>query len=55
MRLSVTCEHRFSLASDGSVWVKMTYDYPFWERYLSAFDSVRVVARARYDPHIDSK
>ena len=54
MRLVVTCEYRFSLATDGSVWTKTTYGYPFWERYLSAFESVRVVARAKYDPHIDS-
>jgi glycosyltransferase involved in cell wall biosynthesis len=54
MRIIVTCEHRFSRASDGSVWAKVAYDYPFWERYLSAFDFVRVVARAKYDPHVDS-
>ncbi len=55
MRLIITCEHRFSLAPDGSVWTKVSCDYPFWGRYLSAFDSVRIVARASYDPHIDSR
>jgi glycosyltransferase involved in cell wall biosynthesis len=55
MRLLITSDFRFSLDADGSVWTKVTYDYPFWERYLSAFDSVRVVARAKYDPHIDSR
>jgi glycosyltransferase involved in cell wall biosynthesis len=53
MRLVITCEHRFSLASDGSVWTKVACDYPFWKRYLSAFDSVRIVARAKVDPEID--
>lgn len=53
MRLIVTCEHRFSLASDGSVWSRGCYDYPFWERYLAAFDSVRIMARAKVEPGID--
>jgi glycosyltransferase involved in cell wall biosynthesis len=52
MRLVITSEHRFSLASDASVWTKTTYDFSFWERYLQVFDSVRIVARARYDPDI---
>lgn len=53
MRLVITSEHRFSLAPDGSVWTKVSYDYPFWERYLAAFDAVRIVARAKVDPEID--
>jgi glycosyltransferase involved in cell wall biosynthesis len=53
MRLAVTSEHRFSLAPDGSVWTKVSYGYAFWERYLAAFDSVRIVARATVDPAID--
>jgi glycosyltransferase involved in cell wall biosynthesis len=52
MRLAVTSEHRFSLAPDGSVWTKVSYGYSFWERYLAAFDSVRIVARAKVDPAI---
>src|ERR1700680_1073222 len=52
MRLIVTSEHRFSLAPDGSVWTKASYGYPFWERYLAAFDAVRIVARAKVDPAI---
>ncbi len=55
MRLIITCEHRFALGSDGSVWTRVACDYSFWERYLSAFDSVRVVARAKLDQQIDSK
>jgi len=53
MRLLITSEYRFSLAPDGSVWTKVSYGYPFWERYLVAFDSVRIVARAKVDPAID--
>src|ERR1022692_1999448 len=55
MRLIVTSDSRFSLARDGSVWTKTTYDYPFWQRYLSAFDSVRIVARTKLDLEIDSR
>ncbi len=54
MRLIITSENRFSLAPDGSVWAKICSGYPFWERYLQAFDFVRVVARAKSDPQIDS-
>lgn len=55
MRLIVTTDYRFSLAPDGSVWTKVTYDYPFWKRYLTVFDSVRIVARAKFDPEIDDR
>jgi glycosyltransferase involved in cell wall biosynthesis len=53
MRLVVTCEHRFSLGEGNSVWTKVGCDYPFWKRYLSTFDSVRIVARASHDLPID--
>jgi glycosyltransferase involved in cell wall biosynthesis len=55
MRLIITSEHRFSIAADGTVWSKVGNDYAFWQRYLSGFDSVRVVARAQRDPLIDGK
>jgi glycosyltransferase involved in cell wall biosynthesis len=53
MRLIVTCEHRFSVAADGTVWSKVGNDYAFWQRYLSGFDSIRVVARAQRDRMIN--
>jgi len=53
MRLVVTCEHRFNLAPDGSVWTKVAFQYAFWERYLKVFDVVRIVARASDDVKID--
>jgi glycosyltransferase involved in cell wall biosynthesis len=55
MRLAITSDYRFSLAPDGSVWTRTTFDYAFWERYLTAFDSVRVVARANFDPKMDGR
>lgn len=47
MNLTVTLEHRFDQAPDGSVWTQVAFDYAFWQRYLTVFDSVRVVARVR--------
>ncbi len=52
MRLIVTCEHRFVLAPDQSVWTKVAFDYPFWQRYLGEFDCVRIVARAALDTNL---
>ncbi len=43
------------MAADGTVWTKVTYDYPFWKRYLAVFDSVRIVARVNPDPKIDDR
>jgi glycosyltransferase involved in cell wall biosynthesis len=54
MRLLVTCEHRFSMAPDGSVWTKVAFEYSFWERYLKVFDVVRIVARASDGVKIDN-
>ena len=55
MRLVITCEHRFSLAPDGSAWTKVAFEYEFWERYLAVFDTVKIVARAASDPNIDDR
>lgn len=43
------------MASDGSVWTRVTYDHAFWQRYLAVFDSVRIVARAKLDPQLDDR
>ncbi|RKR91332.1 glycosyltransferase involved in cell wall biosynthesis [Micromonospora pisi] len=51
MRVVVTTETRFSRAPDGSVWTQDGPAYPFFSRYLAAFDTVRVVARLR---HVDT-
>ncbi|WP_329108994.1 glycosyltransferase family 4 protein [Micromonospora sp. NBC_01699] len=47
MRVVVTSETRFSRTPDGSVWTQDGPAYPFFSRYLAAFDTVRVVARIR--------
>jgi glycosyltransferase involved in cell wall biosynthesis len=47
MRVAVVLEQRFDRTPDGQVWASTTFDYAFWKAYLTAFDAVRVVARAR--------
>lgn len=47
MRVCVTLEFRFQQLADGSVWTPGSFAYPFWERYLEAFDTVQVIARVR--------
>lgn len=45
MRLIVSLEHRFSRTPDGVVWTQAMLSHRFWQRYLTVFDHVRVVAR----------
>ena len=47
MNVVITLEHRFLRTPDSAVWTPTTFAYPFWQRYLEVFDSVRVVARVR--------
>jgi glycosyltransferase involved in cell wall biosynthesis len=50
MRVSVFIEQRFIRLPDGSVWVSGVYGVDFWERYLSVYDNVVVVARVKDVP-----
>ncbi len=50
MNLIVTLEYRFDCTPDGSVWTQASYAHPFWLRYLTVFDDVRVVARVQPVP-----
>jgi glycosyltransferase involved in cell wall biosynthesis len=43
----VTCEQHFERSPDGLIWTDGQFPYLFWTRYLTVFDSVRVVARVR--------
>ncbi|GAB2962778.1 hypothetical protein GCM10027280_59570 [Micromonospora polyrhachis] len=45
MRVAVTTEVRFLRTPDGAVWTRIPPAYRAWTGYLSAFDTVRVVAR----------
>ncbi len=47
MRVCITLEERFRRTPDGSVWsgASGTCGYSFWQRYLTAFDRVKVIAR----------
>ena len=50
MNVVVTTEAHFDRTPDGRVWTSGSFSYPFWTRYLAAFDSVRVFARVRDVP-----
>jgi glycosyltransferase involved in cell wall biosynthesis len=45
LNVLVTTEERFVQTPDGAIWSGGSGTYPFWIRYLSVFDSVRVLAR----------
>lgn len=47
MHLTISLEHRFSRTPDGVVWSQTMFSHRFWQRYLTVFDHVRVVARVR--------
>jgi phosphatidylinositol alpha-1,6-mannosyltransferase len=47
VRVVATAEARFSRTPDGAVWTVGGPSYPFWTRYLSAFEQVRLVARVQ--------
>lgn len=45
MNCSIILEHRFISSPNGHIWDETAYPYEFWQRYLTVFDSVNVVAR----------
>jgi glycosyltransferase involved in cell wall biosynthesis len=47
MNLRYVFEHRFFGTPEGSVWTDTSYEAAFWERYLTVFDCVTVVARVQ--------
>ncbi len=55
MRVIVTLEYRFKRTPEGKVWTEMSFQYPFWQRYLNIFQSVIVVARVQDVAELDSK
>ena len=46
MILAVVLEKRFLVAADGSAWTLDAFARPYWNRYLTVFDEVHVIARA---------
>lgn len=52
MRLTAVLEQRYDRTPDGRVWTPGPHGYPFWERYLTVFSEVRVVARVRDVPAV---
>ena len=52
MRLTAVLEQRYDRTPDGRVWTPGPHGYPFWQRYLTVFSEVRVVARVRDVPAV---
>ncbi len=51
MDLVVFLDQRYARTPDGAVWTPGPFPYSFFERYLTAFDRVRVVARVQPAEH----
>jgi glycosyltransferase involved in cell wall biosynthesis len=45
MTVVIPTEERYDRTPDGWLWTKGPHDYSFWQRYLTVFERVRVVAR----------
>ncbi len=52
MNVIVTCDLHFERTPDGRIWTNGPMTYSFWTRYLSVFDSLRLVARVRDVPAV---
>ena len=53
MNLLLALDHHFSRTPDGATW-SWIFGSSFWERYLTVFDHVRVLLRARAVPYAPS-
>lgn len=47
MNLLIALEQKFARSPDGAIWTDSMYARRFWDRYLTVFDRVRVLARVR--------
>ena len=45
MDVLIALEARFVRTPDGCIWTQAMFAYPFWQRYLTVFDGVRILAR----------
>jgi len=55
MRLLVATDVRYVQTPDGRVWTQSGFSAQFWEKYLDAFSSVRVIARMENREALDDK
>jgi glycosyltransferase involved in cell wall biosynthesis len=47
VNLLIALEQKFARSPDGAIWTDSMYARRFWDRYLTVFDRVRVLARVR--------
>lgn len=43
----INSEARFFRSPDGRIWTETAFPYPYWQKYLSSFSCVRILARVR--------
>ncbi|ELC8416282.1 glycosyltransferase [Clostridium perfringens] len=55
MKVLIECDAHLLKAPDGTYWCDAIYKYSFWERYLTVFDELRIVARTKNVNKIDEK
>jgi hypothetical protein len=48
VNLLIALEQKFARSPDGAIWTDSMYARRFWDRYLTVFDRVRVLARVRH-------
>ena len=54
MNIMVSCEFRFFQTPDGNVWTSSSFQYEFWQRYLTVFKHVTVLARVKEVSTVES-
>jgi phosphatidylinositol alpha-1,6-mannosyltransferase len=47
VNLLIALEQRFARSPDGAIWTESVYARRFWDRYLTVFDRVRILARVQ--------
>ena len=55
MNILVCCEFHFSQTPNGQVWTTSSFNYDFWQRYLTSFNNVIVIARVKQVTKADPK
>lgn len=48
MQIDIVIEQRFYCCNDGKYWTENSFPFAFWQRYLSVFSAVNIVARVNH-------
>jgi glycosyltransferase involved in cell wall biosynthesis len=55
MHVAITLECRFTRTADDKLWTRDAHGYSFWERYLTVFEGVKIIARAGRQQEVDER